>query len=235
MSMSVRCEGCGLEYAGARRLRRAVRRSRRNLARPRYLRMLGEVTALPPARAPGARRRAAPATSPLGAFLAAGGYSRYFVDHFMMPLVSRGLVGRAETVSLSYPARYLFTFLDHHGMLAVGGSPPWRTVVGGSRSYVERVGEGAVRGRASAPRCARSAAPADGRRDPRRRRRRAPRSTASCRHPPGPGAGACSPHPTDAERDGARRLPLLPQRDLAAHRRFGAAPPAPAPGRRGTT
>ena len=43
-------------------------------------------------------------------------------------------------VALDYPARYLFSFLDHHGMLGVFGSPEWRTVTGGSRTYVERVG-----------------------------------------------------------------------------------------------
>ena len=42
-------------------------------------------------------------------------------------------------VALDYPARYLFSFLDHHGMLAVFGSPTWRTVTGGSREYVGRV------------------------------------------------------------------------------------------------
>jgi predicted NAD/FAD-binding protein len=47
-----------------------------------------------------------------------------------------------ETVSLSYPARYLFTFLAHHGLLAVGGSARWRTVVGGSASYVQRAVKG---------------------------------------------------------------------------------------------
>ena len=40
--------------------------------------------------------------------------------------------------ALAYPARSLFTFLDHHGALTVTGSPHWRTVVGGSRTYVER-------------------------------------------------------------------------------------------------
>src|SRR4029077_7490703 len=38
-----------------------------------------------------------------------------------------------------YPARYLFLFLEHHGMLSVFGSPTWRTVVGGSASYVEAI------------------------------------------------------------------------------------------------
>jgi uncharacterized protein len=40
--------------------------------------------------------------------------------------------------ALRYPARYLFAFLANHGMLSVSGSPPWRTVTGGSRCYVER-------------------------------------------------------------------------------------------------
>src|SRR6201991_3905646 len=42
MSMSVRCEGCGLEYAGARRLG-GLFPGASNLTRPAYLRMLGEV------------------------------------------------------------------------------------------------------------------------------------------------------------------------------------------------
>jgi predicted NAD/FAD-binding protein len=38
-----------------------------------------------------------------------------------------------------YPARYLFQFLEHHGMLQITGSPQWYSVVGGSRNYVDRV------------------------------------------------------------------------------------------------
>ena len=45
-------------------------------------------------------------------------------------------------LALDYPARYLFSFLQHHGMLGVYGSPQWRTVTGGSREYVRRVGAG---------------------------------------------------------------------------------------------
>ena len=58
----------------------------------------------------------------------------------MLPLVS-AVWSTGPEVALRYPARYLFRFLDHHGMLSIGGSPPWRTVVGGSRSYVEQVAE----------------------------------------------------------------------------------------------
>jgi DUF1365 family protein len=42
-------------------------------------------------------------------------------------------------IALDYPARYLFAFLAHHGMLTVYGSPQWRTVTGGSHSYVNKV------------------------------------------------------------------------------------------------
>ena len=42
-------------------------------------------------------------------------------------------------IALEYPARYLFAFLQHHGMLQIFGSPQWRTVTGGSREYVAKV------------------------------------------------------------------------------------------------
>ncbi len=139
MSMSVRCEGCGLEYAGARRLGGLFPQVS-NLARPAYLRMLAEVVRFHRhARRVLADERAGAAT--LGAFLAVGGYSRYFAEHFLLPVVS-AVWSAGEAVSLDYPARYLFTFLDHHGMLAVGGSPRWRTVTGGSARYVEAVAKG---------------------------------------------------------------------------------------------
>jgi predicted NAD/FAD-binding protein len=73
----------------------------------------------------------------LADFLRTGGFSRYFTAHFALPLVAA--VWSCPTgTALRYPARYLFAFLANHGMLSVSGSPPWRTVTGGSRRYVER-------------------------------------------------------------------------------------------------
>ncbi|MDT5291502.1 MAG: uncharacterized protein QOF88_6391, partial [Mycobacterium sp.] len=43
--------------------------------------------------------------------------------------------------AMRYPARYLFVFLQHHGMLSVFGSPSWRTVVDGSATYVNAIAE----------------------------------------------------------------------------------------------
>lgn len=136
MSMSVRCEGCGLEYAGARGPRGLFAQPRQAL-RPRYLRMLAEVPRFHRA----ARRvLAADCGQPLtlGEFLARECFSPYFTAHFVTPVVSAVWSCDAHT-ALAYPAAHLFRFLEHHGMLAVTGSPVWRTVTGGSRTYVERV------------------------------------------------------------------------------------------------
>jgi uncharacterized protein len=136
MSMSVRCLGCGLEYAGARGLPGLFARPG-NVVRPRYLRMLAEVTRFHRH----ARRVLATggADVTLGEF--ASGYSRYFTEHLLLPMVS-AVWSAPEEVSRAYPVRYLFRFLAHHGLLSVGGSPTWRTVVGGSREYVERAVKG---------------------------------------------------------------------------------------------
>ena len=135
MSMSVSCAGCGLEYAGARGMAGlfAQRASVTNLP---FLRMLLEVKRF---HRHAHRVLASPPTEvqTLRDFLAEGGYSPYFVSHFILPVVACVWSCGAD-VAGDYPARYLFTFLEHHGLLSVTGSPVWRTVTGGSRTYVER-------------------------------------------------------------------------------------------------
>ncbi|MFD5930031.1 NAD(P)/FAD-dependent oxidoreductase [Streptomyces sp. NPDC060333] len=147
MSLSVHCEGCGLEYAGARGPRGlfAQPRAAANLA---YLRMLAQVPAF---HRQARRLLATPSAGPeitLARFLRQGRFGAYFTGHFAIPLVASVWSCPPDT-ALRYPARYLFRFLAHHGLLSVGGSPNWRTVEGGSARYVEllreRLGTGAVR------------------------------------------------------------------------------------------
>ncbi|MEU6123797.1 FAD-dependent oxidoreductase [Streptomyces sp. NPDC047123] len=139
MSMSVRCQGCGLEYAGARGPRGLFAQPR-NALRPAYLRMLAEV---PRFHRAARTLLAAPGHATggtLGEFLARHRFSDYFVRHFAIPVVA-AVWSCPPGTALQYPARYLFRFLDHHGMLTVTGSPTWRTVTGGSREYVNRIGK----------------------------------------------------------------------------------------------
>lgn len=150
MSLSIRCDGCGLEYAGGRGLAGIVAQPRR-LVSPAYVRLLGEARKF----YVNARRLlAAPAEYSegitLGGFLALGGYSTYFRQHFIVPIVS-SVWSAGSALSLLYPARYLFEFLMNHGALSLSGSPVWRTVVGGSRTYVERAAKGLTAVETAAP------------------------------------------------------------------------------------
>ena len=146
MSMSVRCAGCGLEYAGKRGLGGLAAGLRRG--RGRYLRMLTEIprfhraarTLLAGATLADGTLAGPGADLTLGQFLEDGRYSAYFTTHFALPLVA-AVWSCPSGTALHYPARYLFAFLANHGMLSVSGSPAWRTVTGGSRSYVELAAE----------------------------------------------------------------------------------------------
>ncbi len=135
MSMSIRDDGTGLEWAGALG-RRGVFPTPGHLRNRQYLRMLTEI--------PKFHRRARAVLSDTGPdttlrdFIVAGRFTAYFTRHFMEPLVAAVWSCDPE-VALDYPARYLFTFLEHHGMLGVFGSPRWRTVTGGSQRYVAAV------------------------------------------------------------------------------------------------
>ena len=137
MSMSVRCEGCGLEYAGGRGLRGVFAQPRR-LIDPRFLRMLWQVKRFHRRALAFLRTAGEENLTTYGEFLEREGFSGYFIAHYAIPVVSCvWSAGREAT--LAYPARYLFRFLDQHGMLRTGRSPQWYTVAGGSRTYVERL------------------------------------------------------------------------------------------------
>ncbi len=142
MSMSVRDDESGLEYAGARKARGLFPRAA-NVTNPAYLRMLIEVKKFH-REARDVLSRDSSDTSrdeTLGSFAGRCGFSPYFTRHFLEPVVA-AVWSCDPQVSLQYPARYLFEFLDHHGMLTVFGSPTWRTVTGGSKRYVEALASG---------------------------------------------------------------------------------------------
>ena len=137
MSMSIRCEDCGLEYAGGRGLRGILAQPRRLFDR-RFVRMLLQVKRFHRRAAAFLEQTDDSDTTTYGEFLTSEGFSDHFVNHYAVPVVSC-VWSSGQDTALLYPARYLFRFLDHHGMLKVTGSPQWYTVVGGSRAYVERI------------------------------------------------------------------------------------------------
>lgn len=143
MSMSITCDGCGLSYAGGRGLPGLVGglglRGRDDARHAAALVPL--VRQVPQFYRAASALLETPATSwdpTLHEFLGRHLFSDHFVSHFVVPLVSC-VWSAGDLDAAAYPARHLFRFLDHHGMLRVTGSPPWKTVVGGSRAYVDRL------------------------------------------------------------------------------------------------
>jgi predicted NAD/FAD-binding protein len=135
MSMSISCDECGLQYAGGRGLPGLLAQPSR-LWDVDFLLMMGQVKRFH--RRAAAFLRAGDDVTTYGEFLRRARFSEYFITHYAVPIVSC-VWSAGRELSLLYPARYLFRFLDHHGMLSITGSHQWYTVVGGSRTYVERL------------------------------------------------------------------------------------------------
>ncbi len=79
-------------------------------------------------------------TPTIGQFLADGGYSQVFIDHHLIPMGASVWSAEPEQFNL-FPATTLLRFLDNHGLLSVGDRPMWRTLRGGSRTYVKAVAD----------------------------------------------------------------------------------------------
>ena len=137
MSMSVRSSASGLEYAGAKGLS-GLFPTIGTVGRGRYLAMLADVRRFHKHARAALALPADAEDESLGEFLIRHRFSDFFLEHFMRPLVA-AVWSCDPKIAPEYPARYLFRFLEHHGMLTVFGSPRWRTVTGGSARYVEKV------------------------------------------------------------------------------------------------
>jgi predicted NAD/FAD-binding protein len=74
----------------------------------------------------------------LGHWLEQQGFSRHFVERLIVPQASA--VWSADPEQMwSFPASFMAEFFENHGMYSLRDRPQWRTVSGGSRSYVEAI------------------------------------------------------------------------------------------------
>lgn len=137
MSMSVRDEVSGIEFAGGRGLPGFVARPRQ-LTDLAYWRMLTGVRRFHGLAREFLAQTDDEDTTTLGEFVRAAGFGPDFIRLYAVPVVAC-VWSTGGGDALDYPARYLFRFLDHHGMLSIRDSPQWFTVVGGSRSYVDAI------------------------------------------------------------------------------------------------
>ena len=123
MGFSVACERHGLEYSGSRppltrltlEIARFLHLGRRALDDPRC------------------------ADWSLARYVAEEGYSHRFRDHFLVPLCA-ALWSTAPSRTLDFPLVYAVRFFANHGLLGFRRLR-WKTVTGGSQSYVRALEE----------------------------------------------------------------------------------------------
>ena len=132
MSFAVSLEQGRFEYAAP-----GLFAQRRNLVRPRFWSMLGEIMRF---------YRQAPLdlagmTDPqltLGDYLKREGFSEAFRDDHLLPMAAAIWSSPAHTL-MDYPAEAFIRFCGNHGLLQLVDRPLWRTVEGGSHVYVEHL------------------------------------------------------------------------------------------------
>lgn len=132
MSFSASIDDGRLEYAGTRL--GTLFAQRRNLLRTGFLRMLRDIVAFNRS----ARRYLAAASDnrlTVAQFVSARRYSREFVRHYLLPMAAAIWSSPTDRI-LQFPFATFARFLHNHGLLDLTGRPQWRTVSGGSRSYV---------------------------------------------------------------------------------------------------
>ncbi|MCS7100691.1 MAG: FAD-dependent oxidoreductase [Burkholderiaceae bacterium] len=134
-SVSVPLAGRRLEWAGSNLP--TVFAQRRNLMSPPFLRMLLDLLRFNRAARALLERGAAPSGT-LGQWLDAQGFGAPLRDWYLLPMA--GAIWSCPTQTmLEYPVATFLRFCHNHGLLQINGRPPWYTVAGGARQYVERI------------------------------------------------------------------------------------------------
>lgn len=134
MSFAASLDDGAFEYSGSNL--RGLFAQRRNLLRPRMWRMISDIVRFYRqsrlAIGPGA------AEITLGDYLARAGYGAGFIRDHLLPMGGAIWSTSAEQM-LQHPLQSFVRFCDNHGLLQFVDRPCWRTVQGGSRSYVRRM------------------------------------------------------------------------------------------------
>jgi predicted NAD/FAD-binding protein len=137
MSFAVSLDSPDLEWAGSSLA--TVFGQKRNLVRPAFWRMLGDIVRFN--RESIAWLDAHPQdASTLREYLDRNAYSKVFADWYLLPMAA-AIWSCPTGQMLDYPLATFVRFCANHGLLQVLDRPLWRTVKGGGREYVKKLVE----------------------------------------------------------------------------------------------
>ena len=133
MSFSVQCESSGCEYQGSSLNGLFAQRS--NLLRPAFYKLISDILRFNRAARAAADADALDDTLTVGDFLKSLSLGDRFHRNYLIPMAA-AIWSSIPNQIYEFPARFLIGFFRNHGLLQLKDRPQWRTIVGGSRSYV---------------------------------------------------------------------------------------------------
>lgn len=134
MSFSVSCAQTGLEYSGSNLNTLFAQRS--NIASPYFLRLVKDILRFNKQAQRDLDRGVLAADMSLGEYLQRNNYSEGFKRHYLIPMTA-AIWSASTDVVMGFPLVFFVRFFKNHGLLSVNDRPQWRTIVGGSREYLE--------------------------------------------------------------------------------------------------
>lgn len=130
MSFSVRNDARDLEYNG--NTINSLFAQRKNILRPSFLSMVRDIVRFNKE----VRNAANDEQLTIGDFLATRKYSALFKDNYLLPMISAIWSMGLESCK-DFPLQFFVRFFDNHGLLKIVNRPQWRSIIGGSSSYIE--------------------------------------------------------------------------------------------------
>jgi predicted NAD/FAD-binding protein len=136
MSFSVDSSATGLQYNGTSL--NTLFAQRRNLLNLPFLNMVREILRFNRETRADLQNERIGDSETLGEYLNRNGYSRYFRNHYIVPM-GAAIWSAPEIILEQFPVRFFLQFFNNHGMLSVDDRPQWRVISGGSAQYVKRM------------------------------------------------------------------------------------------------
>ncbi|MEH6549204.1 MAG: FAD-dependent oxidoreductase [Pseudomonadales bacterium] len=134
MSFSVSCDQTGLEYAGSNI--NTLFAQRKNMVSPYFLKMVRDIVRFNKEAQQDLESGQISEAYTLGDYLQSRHYSDGFIRHYLIPM-GAAIWSASTKVMFGFPLLFFIRFFKNHGLLQVKDRPQWRTVVGGSSSYIE--------------------------------------------------------------------------------------------------
>ena len=137
MSFSVKSEKNGLEYNGGDL--NQLFAQRKNIFNLKFLKMLSEILRFNKESVRDYDTEGDGIS--IGDYLTAKKYSSYFAEHYVLAM-GAAIWSSSSKQMLDFPFDYFVIFLRNHGMLTINDRPTWKTIRGGSKTYIPKLIKG---------------------------------------------------------------------------------------------